>query len=331
MGIKYFASKNLSQIIAAAILAAAIIIGFLIYKPVDAKDKEKFEFVIQKGNSSSEAAGLLADNGLIRNRYLFLFYAILTGNEKKIKAGRYLISPSMNIPQILEIFTEGLAEPEGILITVPEGTNVADIGIILKKAGIKEGDKILGAKGIELEGYLFPDSYRIRENDSSEAIIRIFNDNFKRKVGATFRNVSSDNFKKAIIIASILEKEVKKEEDMRLVAGIIEKRLKLDMPLAIDAAVAYGACYPKFLTGKYCDVSQVNLVDNIAVDSSYNTYVRKGLPPAPISNPGLVSVLAALNPIASGYLYYLTTKDGITIFSKTAAEHQEARRKYIAK
>lgn len=127
----------------------------------------------------------------------------------------------------------------------------------------------------------------------------------------------------------MIEKEVRNERDMRLVSGIIRKRIKIGKPLQLDATVSYGVCLPKWEDGKYCDVSLANIVDNIPRESAYNTYKRKGLPAGPISNPGLDSLKAALNPEKSDYLYYLNTRDGTTIFSKTASEHEANRRKYI--
>jgi UPF0755 protein len=133
--------------------------------------------------------------------------------------------------------------------------------------------------------------------------------------------------------ASILEKEARREEDMRLVAGVIRNRLARKMPLALDATVAYGACLRKAVAVSFkkdCDVSQVGIGAEIHIDSRYNSYLRAGLPPGPIANPGIQAIQAVLNPQKSDYLYYLSTRDGSRlIFAKTAAEHAANRRKYL--
>jgi len=141
-------------------------------------------------------------------------------------------------------------------------------------------------------------------------------------------NIAEDQ----IIIASMLEREVQSDEDMRLVAGIMYKRMEIGMPLQIDATVAYGACLRQAEEnnfGKNCDTSFIGVAREIPIDSKYNTYTRKGLPDGPISNPGLRAIDAAKNPKESPYLYYLSTRDGETIFSRTGAEHEANRRKYL--
>ncbi len=289
------------------------------------------EFKIEKGQSLGEIARLLAKDNLIISRVVFMVYARATGQERKFQAGRYLISRSSNIWGLVNMFSHGLAISDDISVVIPEGTNVADIDKIFSKTGLTRVGDLLAVGALQKEGYLFPDTYKFNTEDKPTAveIIKVLEDNFNKKNEKLIRSIAGDRFKKAIIVASILEKEVKTEYDMRLVAGIIEKRLSLRMPLQVDAVVAYGVCYPKFELKKYCDVSLANIVDNLNLSSGYNIYRKTGLPPAPISNPGSKAIRASLNPQRSDYLYYLTAKNGVTIFSKTSAEHQRNRKIYL--
>lgn len=211
--------------------------------------------------------------------------------------------------------------PNDIAVMIPEGTNLADIDRIIAQAGIASQSFLLTPAYLAREGMWFPDTYRFNRGSTTSEIQAKFYANFAKKCDAPCERV--------LIIASILEKEVRTQKDMRLVAGIIQKRLAAGMPLQLDATVAYGACYPKFFKGVYCDVSQVNIVDNIRKDSAYNTYTRTGLPIGPVSNPGLSAIEAAEHPEPSDYWYYLSAKDGTTIFSRTLAEHNRAKAKYL--
>ncbi len=211
--------------------------------------------------------------------------------------------------------------PNDVAVTIPEGTNLADIDRLVSVAGIAAPHTLLTPTYLASEGTLFPDTYRFNRGSSAKEILARFEENFAKKCDASCA--------KALILASILEKEVRTRDDMRVVAGIIGKRLIAGMALQIDATVAYGVCYQEFINGTYCDVSQVNIVDNIHRDSAYNTYTRAGLPAGPISNPGLVALDAALHPESSDYWYYLSAKDGATIFSRTLAEHNRAKAKYL--
>ena len=205
--------------------------------------------------------------------------------------------------------------PNDVKITIPEGMNIADIDQMLTKAGIVPQGTLLTPEYLKLEGVLFPNTYRFdKDSDAEDIVVRMRKEYPDRGI---------------LIIASLLEKEVQTETDMRLVAGIIQKRRTAGMALQVDATVAYGACYPKFLAGTYCDVSKINIVDNIKRDSAYNTYTRTGLPQGPIGNPGSKAISAAQNPQTSEYWYYLSTKDGTTIFSRTLEEHNRARARYL--
>lgn len=337
-------------LVLAVTTALFVWLGVIIFVPLQGGSQEKIEFVIASGDGSAKTARLLAEKELIRSRYVFLGYAIFTGKEKSFQAGRYLLSPSMNIPRIVGIFSRGLAESDDVEVTIPEGFNIWEIDRRLAESGLIKTGEFFGLAG-QHEGRLFPDTYQLKnqnakikgqnlESDLIAELLQKMRENFEVKTDKVFKNLSEEKKKEVIIVASLLEKEVTDPKDMALVAGIIYKRLKLDMKLQIDASVAYGACrkewekeslnISKFKNINICDVSQVNLIENIKIDSPYNTYTRAGLPPGAISNPGLAAINAALRPLASDYLYYLSAReDGRTIFSKTAAEHERNRAKYL--
>ena len=324
---KYYKISAIIIITALVFGAVMIVLPHPLFSGVPA---EGTAFVIEKGESLGAVAHELADQNLVVSRYLFVAYAIFTGQERNFKAGEYIIPPRPSIGGLVNIFAGGKGESGDITVTVPEGTNLADLGKILSKSGlpVKTGD-FLGPDMLKMEGYLFPDTYRFRPGTETKEIAQTMRDNFDGKVRQAHPTILESRLRRTIIIASILEKEVRDARDMKLVAGIIEKRLAKNMPLEIDATVTYGVCYPKFLAGQYCDVSLANIVDNLKVNMPYNTYRNMGLPAGPISNPGLAAIEAALNPEKSDYLYYLTAKDGTTIFSKTGAEHERARSKYL--
>lgn len=296
-------------------------------------------FTIEPGQSLTVIGRRLSDQQLVFSRFLFDGYAILTGREKKFKAGKYRIPANSSTAKLVSLFADGKPEPEGVLVTIPEGMNAGEIVGLLQEKGFKN---LKISEFIENEGYLFPDSYWFKGDKTNGEVTQKMRENFEARTEDIFKYVKTSKQGEAVIVASILEKEVRKPEDMRLVAGIIYKRLELGMPLQIDATVAYGVCRREWgqntkelttsqVVSGTCDVTRVNLVDNIPRDSEYNTYTRTGLPPAPIANPGLAALQAALNPLPSEFLYYLSARDGTTIFSRTAAEHAANRRKYLGK
>lgn len=326
--IKTFLKRKTFQILIAIALAVAIFWpAWLVYRPLEKGSVEKVEFVIAKGDSSAKVARLLAEQNLIRNRFFFLAYAVVTGQEKKFQAGRYQLSSAMNIPQIVEAFSRGLVESDDLAVTIPEGLNIFEVDQLLTASRlIKSGEFFREARLRKLEGYLFPDTYRFDKTETVPEIIKKMRNNFEAKV-------KPKPSQQQLITASLLEKEVQKPEDMALVAGIIYKRLSLKMLLQIDASVTYGACLDKAekqIVYKFCDVSQIGVANFLDQDSPYNTYLRGGLPAGPIGNPGLIAIQAALHPVSSDYLFYLTAKeDGRTIFSKTLREHERNRAKYL--
>lgn len=288
------------------------------------------------GDSSSDIAQNLKDNGIIRNEDIFKAIVKISGNDGNLKAGRYNFSGRLDTFEIISILVHGFSESDDIRILISEGFNVWEIDRRLADLNLINAGEFSSRFHNE-EGYLFPDTYRINRYTEANDFVYDFkqrlSDNFREKTKELLKDLTSEERKKIIIIASILEKEARLEKDMKLVAGIIYNRLEADMLLQIDATVLYGACLREAEQNnwtKNCRVELKGPALELKIDGPFNSYIRGGLPPEPISNPGLRSINAALNPTKSDYLYYLSTRDGSTmIYSKTAGEHVANRRKYL--
>lgn len=287
---------------------------------------EMVPFNISKGESFRDIALSLRKANLIKSATAFKIYNFLKGSAHQLKPGKYSLSPSLGVPKIVELLVTGL--PKGFQVVIFEGETLKDIDKKLSDLNILKPNDLLNfdyyslkdnyeflAEADSLEGFLFPDTYQFSFESNPEDVIKKFLDNFRQKV-----NLISYN---DLIIASMIEKEVPFEEDRYLISGILHKRLSTGMPLQVDATICYAqlqsfnGCYPL----KKSDFD---------IDSPYNTYKNLGLPPTPISNPGLSAIKAALNPKYSQYLYYLSDpKTKATIFSKTLDEHNRNRVKYL--
>ncbi len=302
-----------------SLFAVFVIIGGLILYPITLQDKK---IVIKPGDNLNSIALQLENGGFIISRDLFESYSRLTGKNKKLQAGDYVLPDRVSIVSLVRILSS--SEGQAIQITIPEGFTVADIDKLLADKKIIQPGALLKS-ALANEGYFFPETYKIGSNTNLDSIISKLKKEFLKR----YPSLESEKNQKVVIIASMLEREAQTVEDMMLIAGIIQKRLKLGIPLQIDATVAYGVCYRVYIQGTFCNPAKVNLRENIKIDGPYNTYTRGGLPVAPISNPGDRAIQAALTPKASDFLYYLHTRDGRTIYSKTFEEHEENRAKYL--
>src|SRR3990167_8027126 len=319
----------------AALLAVSVFLGWMFSEVIKSPLDAPKEIVIKEGQGAYEIADILKEEGAIENKLVFIAYIFITGNEKKLQAGRYLFKPGVTILGIVYSISSGLAETNDIIITIPEGYNIWEIDKRLAEFGlVAEGE--FAKKYQSDEGQFFPDTYRFdREGETADTIAEKMKNHLNLKFKEFSLIFSSLVLRDTLTRASILEKEARREEDMRLVAGIIRNRLARKMPLQIDATVSYGACLRDLQVRlvnkyKYCDVSQIGVGAEIRIDSPYNSYKRSGLPPGPIANPGITAIQAVLNPKQSDYFYYLSTRDGSQmIFSKTGAEHVANRRKYL--
>lgn len=311
------------------ILILLIITGFAfygyqsIYQPASDKDDLKI-FNIERGSSVKKIAQDLKNEELIRSSNLFLFYSLIT-NNRNIQAGEYLLSPQMNIPQIIEIIVGGKIKEEKI--TIIEGWDLNDIAIYLEEKGISSKEEFFSIAGEprnkdSLEGYIFPDTYNITSRDTAETIVQKALLNFEQKITAELRNdikQQGKTIEEIVIMASIIEKEVKSLEDKKNVSDILWKRINANMPLQTCATVLYALGEKK---------SSVSTADT-QIDSPYNTYKYRGLPIGPIANPGMNSILAAIYPTKNNYWYYLSSPDGKTHFSTTLDEHNYKKNLYL--
>jgi UPF0755 protein len=320
--------------------AAVVLIGLISFtiwfsamiQPVDRHSDEQMLLTVPVGSSLGQIAEKLEQRGLIRSKEAFKIYVKAAGAERSLKAGDYRLSAQMDVRQLLERLTTG--ELSYFTVTFPEGTTIKDIARILAKKGlVNEQDFVesvqnpdfaenysdLTSKTGNPEGFLFPDTYRIAEGTSPEDIalmqIQRFRQIFTPEMYEEAQRLKM-TVAEVVTLASIIEKEAMLPEERPIISAVFHNRLRLKRPLESCATVQYALGYHKpVLT--YADLE---------IDSPYNTYRHAGLPPAPIANPGLDSILAALYPAEVDYLYFVAKNDGSHVFSKTYNEHLRAQR-----
>jgi len=279
---------------------------------------------IPENSTAYQIAEILYKNKVIKKMSWFLYITNKMKVQDKLKSGIYEFSGRTPLKKVVEKLVKG--EVKLVKVTIPEGTDIMEIGEILEKKGIikNEDEFVSYAKEKKLEGFLFPDTYLFPLNSSVESVSHYmwkrFNEVWKELTGEEINSANYEKVKKIATIASIVEKEAIYPEEKRIIAGIIYKRLKKGLPIQSCATVEYALGYHKSrLTEK-----------DLKIRSPYNTYLYKGLPPTPICNPGKISLKATLNPEKTDYLYFLSMGNGKNHFSKTYKEHLRAKRIYFS-
>lgn len=336
--------KRPLPVIAAAIaltcLAVSVILvlaAFLPAKPgvsVPGQEGQGLLLRIPKGATAKDVADILGASGLVRSRLLFLAGLRLTGTDRRIQAGTYRIKSGTSLAGIIAILSEGKVALSRI--TIPEGLASRGIGEILEREGICPAQAFLAAVRDEglarsmgiakgnFEGYLFPDTYHFSPETDPVQVLRMMKSTFDAKVagllGGKARGSGSVS-REDLILASIVEREYRLPEEAPLIASVFRNRLAIGMPLQSCATVVYvlteiqGKPHPAVVT--YADLE---------IRDGFNTYRHRGLPPAPISNPGLTALAAALATPKSTYLYFRIddAEKGSHRFSSTFDEHRNA-------
>lgn len=303
------AGRSLKKFSPLLLLVAAAVLTWTYWRwaklPVAAANQTEQIFVVPQGQITSTIAQRLKQQGLIKSPLVFRLIVEQKGLGNKLQAGDFRLNQAMDLESIVNNLTHGSLD---FWITFPEGLRAEEYAERLaEKSEIETDDFILAAK--PYEGQLFPDTYLIPKTANAEDVVTMLTGTFLRK--------SPTPDRRTIIIASLIEREAKHNQDRALVSSVIHNRLQIGMALQLDATVQYvlgrtKEWWPKNLTR-----------EDLQTQSPYNTYLNVGLPPAPIANPGLASLEAALAPEESVYLYYVSDSEGYNHYAETLEEHQK--------
>lgn len=323
--------KALRYILILVIVGILIIgggLGALYFVPnTFAQDDGTQVVVIEKGQTGTEIADMLFERGLIRSTQGFKLWLYLSGTNDKLQTGHYQIPNKVTVHELISLLQEG--HVESIRVTIPEGYTVGDIAIVLEKNQIMKAKDFLAEaktyvpypymKGTKpatypVEGFLFPSTYEIPVGAAPRDVIQMMADEMNRyltpavKKQIQAQHMSIHDF---VTLASIVERESLFDADRPTIAGVFKKRLAHGIPLQSDATISYVLGYAK---------ENVTIGDT-QLQSPYNTYVSKGLPPGPIANPGKKALDAVLHSENTDYLYFVADKEGHNHFSKSYEEH----------
>ena len=331
------------------VLLCAVIVGGYwrdAYVSRPAENAQFVAFIIQSGESAKSIASRLKESGVIDSAASFELFARLNDAGRRLQAGAFQLKPGMSFVELVETLSN--AKNGDVQVTIPEGYTSLQIGAAVRAVlpqvdegawkqavGVGHGlaftdgaDKKLSEDLVEkpMEGFLFPDTYRFLPDTSARDVAQTLFRTFLAKTeeagirpneqGIVAHRLSLYEF---VTLASIIEREVQRPEEMRIVADIFLRRLDAGMALQADSTINYvtGGTSPS--------VSR----EETEIDSPYNTYRVRGLPPTPISNPGLNAMLAVQAPTANTWLYFLTTPEGDVKYAKTYEEHLANKQKYL--
>lgn len=328
------------------IVLGVVIGGFALWfhsalQPVNVTDAARQIVEIPKGFSTEQIAQLLEEKGIIKSSLAFRLYAKWQGMENKLQAGSFVLTPSLNADALVSALSNAVAKESAI--TIPEGFTVDQIDALLAGRGlIKPGEFSecartcdlsafsflpkragLAARGGNVEGYLFPDTYFVlTDGFTAESFMKRLLQTFQSRVVTGLADdiaASGKPLHDLITMASLIEEEAASDEERPTISGILWKRDDAPMSLGVDAAVRYILSKPS------ADIT----ASDLKIDSPYNLRKYPGLPPGPIANPGIASIRAAMHPKDSPYWYYLHGSDGVIRYAETNDGHNENKRKYL--
>ncbi|MFC1693943.1 endolytic transglycosylase MltG [Candidatus Latescibacterota bacterium] len=326
--------RTIIVVVTLAVISCVVIIvgGWLYWMNLPTGKCGSITVEIKPGMNAGEIAKMLDDMGVIKSASFFRFISERRDYSRKFKAGKHPVSGLMTMSDIARLLTNNPPPQPDIVVTVIEGLNIKETASVLAAgAGIDSAAFVeicmdgfiadqLRVDNDTLEGYLYPDTYFIRtDTEPLEMVNRmvnrfheIFNDSLMERaseIGMTKSEI--------VTLASLIEAEVSLDEERSLVSSVFHRRLKFKRPLESNSTIQYAL-----------GIKRRVLHEDLEIDSPYNTYINPGLPPAPIACPGRKSLLAALNPAETKYLYFVADGNGGHVFSRTLSEHNRAVRSY---
>lgn len=307
-------------------------------------DASTVRFVVNRGETAAAVADRLEREKLISSALLFRMMAKLRDADSTIEAGEYQLRRNMTVNEVIDELQQNRFA--GSKITIVEGWRAAEIADLLQKRGIAkraefmalvdgagfEADFLRGRPlGASLEGYLFPDTYRVPPDIAATEIVQEMLKNFGQRFNQTMREQAAKSglsIHEVVTIASIIEREAVVSEERPIIASVYLNRLKSGMRLDADPTVQYAVAGTNAGEGMGDYWKKDLTVADLQVDSPYNTYRYTGLPPGPIANPGLASIKAVIEPATTDYLYFVASGNGSHVFARTLEEHNQNVVKY---
>ncbi|MDD2543211.1 MAG: endolytic transglycosylase MltG [Candidatus Cloacimonetes bacterium] len=313
------------------LIAGLILSGYTLSEMLSFQESTQRIVQINNGDSARTIGMKLKQTGIISSQNAFRTLAKLRRADKNLKPGTYIFGGRTNLWQTVSRLQDGISQ--NIRITFPEGLSLYKTLMRIDASGLADYQALYSAAtdttlvrqltGLplnSLEGFLYPETYLFPVTSSPDSILSIMTHEFFRRLDRQGLSIQdSDDFYKNLILASIVEKEAGNEEERTVIAGVFTNRMRIGMPLqscpTVDYILEQRGIRREVLTNA-----------DTSIPSAYNTYVNPGLPPTPISNPRLESLIAAMQPAKHAYLYFFSNRQGKNVFSSSYEEHQRLQR-----
>ncbi len=307
-------------------------------------DSTAMVFTINPGESAATIAPRLQREGLVADSQLFLYVVRYRGLDAQLEAGEYELRPNMTMDEIIDTLQHGRLRE--VTVTIPEGKRAEEVAALLEESGVVDSETFMAAvrsgsaaydflsdrpadAPASVEGYLFPETYRIPVDYDAAQIVDLLLSTFGERFTAEMRQAATDEgltVHQVVTLASIVEREAVVAEERPIIASVYLNRLEQGMYLQSDPTVQYALGYQED-TGQWWKIP-MSLEEDVQVDSPYNTYMYPDLPPGPICSPGLASIQAVLNPAETPYLFFFSKFDGSHAFAETYEEHLRNQEQY---